>query len=289
MESAPHLSEARKAALLALLDDSSPVVQRALLEHLHSLGDEGCAFLCAVAGGPNRIAALHARWFLEELEFTDPVEEFRGFIRSLSYELETGAILLARTVDPSIDVLAVCAELDRIADRCRELQAGPQSARECCRIINRVLFHELGYRGNLEDYANPENSFIHRVLQRRTGLPITLSIIYLLVAERLGVRLEPVALPGHFVVGLYTESPVLFIDAFNRGRFLSTDEVVAYLLGRGIEPDLVHFAPATVRETLCRCCRNLAHHYAAAGQQDPARLFISFVHEFESAHLENAQ
>ena len=103
------MSPDRKGTLLRLLDDPSVPVRRALLAHFTELGGEAGPFLQEVARGSNRILARHAAWFLDELKFTDPISEFRGFIRSLNYELETGALLLARTVNPALDVGACWA------------------------------------------------------------------------------------------------------------------------------------------------------------------------------------
>jgi regulator of sirC expression with transglutaminase-like and TPR domain len=285
VESQP-LSAATREALAGLLDDPSPVVRQGVLKHLQESGDAGRDFLRELAEGTNRVRALHARWFLMELKFTDPVNEFRGFIRSLGYELETGMFLLGRTIYPEIDIASVCGEIDRIAARCRELTVEPATDRERCKVINRVLFHEMGFRGNVEEYADPENSFLHRVLERRKGLPITLSVLYLLVASRCGLQLEPVGLPGHFLVGCYEEDGPFFIDSFDHGRFLSPDDVLAYLEQRKIPMHESYLAPVTVREVLCRCCRNLASHFAASQQPPLARLFASFVEEFEAAYEE---
>lgn len=282
------MTGSQKAAIASLLDDPSPAVRKELLRHFQALGGDGRDFLRELAGGSNRLTALHARWFLMELKFADPVSEFRGFIRSLGYELETGVLLLSRTVYPELDISEFCHALDRIAGRCRELMAEPLTVRERCKIINRILFHELGYRGDIDDYSDPENSFVHRVLERRKGLPITLSILYLLVADRCGVQLEPVGLPGHFLVGCYHDGQVFFIDSFDHGRFLTTNDVIAYLEQRKIPIDDSYLAPTTVREVLCRCCRNLASHFAAAKQPPLARMFAEFVDEFEAAYEQNA-
>src|SRR4051794_15929632 len=183
------MSPAQKKALLSLLTDTSVPVRRALLAHFTRLGFTAGPFLQEVSRGSNRILARHAAWFLEELKFADPVAEFRGFIRSLNYELETGALLLARTVTPLLDVGACCTTLDTIAARCRELIVEPASIREKCRVLNRVLFHEWGFHGNVEHYNDPRNSFLDQVFERRTGIPLSLSVVYLLVAERLGLEL----------------------------------------------------------------------------------------------------
>jgi regulator of sirC expression with transglutaminase-like and TPR domain len=283
------LSASEKEALLSLLDDPSSTVRRALLTHFARIGPVAGPFLLEVARGSHRILARHAAWFLEELKFADPVAEFRGFIRSLNYELETGALLLARTVSPLLDVGACCTRLDAIANRCRELIVEPASTREKCRVINRVLFHEWGFHGNVENYRDPRNSFLDQVLERRTGIPLSLSVVYLLVAERLGVELEPVGMPGYFVVGCYSDGAPFFIDPFERGLFRNSDEMFARLKANNVVPKIIDLAPTTVREVLCRSCRNLVHHYNADGDAEHALLFAGFVEEFEATHARHAQ
>lgn len=282
------LSDVLRDAFLSLLDDTNPLVRKALLAHFAELGAPAVQFLQEVARGSHRVLARHAVWFLEELKFTDPIAEFRGFIRSLNYELETGALLLSRTVSPSLDVGACCAALDQIADRCRELISHPATTREQCRVINRVLFHEWSFHGNVENYTDPLNSLLDQVLIRRKGIPLSLSTVYLLVAGRLGLELEPVGLPGHFVVGCFTEAQPFFIDPFDRGVFLDTDEVFAVLRANKIVPKNSDLAPTPVREVLCRSCRNLANHYKASGDTEHAKLFASFVEEFDAVFAKHS-
>jgi regulator of sirC expression with transglutaminase-like and TPR domain len=284
-----RFTAAQQEALAGLLDDPAPAVRQALLAHFARHGRESVEFLRRVAGGSNRALAVHAHRFLRELNFSDPVTEFRGFIRSLNYELESGALLLSRTVNPDLDIGASCAQLDGIAARCRALIAEPMAVRDKCRVINRVLFHEYGFRGNIEHYADPLNSFLDQVLARRKGLPISLCIVYLLVAERLGLSLEPVGLPGHFVIGCYAEDLPFYIDPFYGGRLIDAGEAVAMLRKQTAQPTIADLAPTPVREVLCRCCRNLVNHYSAANDHERARLFAEFVAEFESTYERHAQ
>ncbi|MBK9990113.1 MAG: transglutaminase family protein [Verrucomicrobia bacterium] len=283
------LSSELQTAFLGLLDDQQPSVRQALLAHFVEHPAASADFLKTIATGKNRPLAWHARWFLEELKFSDPSAEFVGFIRSLNYELETGTLLLNRTVFPRIDIGACCEQLDALAARCRELFAEPMTTREKCRVINRVLFHEHGFHGNSEHYTDPLNSFLEQVLTRRKGIPISLCLVYLFVAHRLGLELEPVGLPGHFVLGCYTEGSPFFIDAFENGTFRSADQLFDWLRTRQISPKITDLAPTPVREVLCRCCRNLVQHYEASGDADRARLFTSFVEEFESTYERHAE
>ncbi|MDO8543793.1 MAG: transglutaminase-like domain-containing protein [Opitutaceae bacterium] len=282
------LSVAHREAFLSLLDDTSPAVRRALLAHFTHLGPAAAPFLETIARGSNRVLARHAAWFLDELKFSDPIAEFRGFIRSLNYELETGALLLARTVAPTLKAGDCCTALDDIAARCRELIVEPSSPREKCRVLNRVLFHEWGFHGNVEHYTDPRNSFLDQVLERRTGIPISLSIVYLLVAERIGLELDPVGLPGHFIVGCFVDDLPFFIDPFDRGVFRDADEIFDLLRANNITPKATDLAPTPVREVLCRSCRNLVNHYTAAGENERAKLFAHFVEEFEASYEKHA-
>ncbi len=274
-----------KAAFLSLLDDATPAVRKALLDRFQGMGRESEHFLKEIVAGPNRVLGWHARWFLAELKFADPAADFVEFIRSLNYELETGALMMSRAVNPDVDIGACCTLLDEIARRARELVIEPATMRDKCRILNRVLFHEFGFHGNKEDYTDPLNSFLDQVLIRRKGLPVSLCMVYLLVAQRIGMQLEPVGLPGHFVVGCYTDSHPFFVDVFEGGRFLSTDEVFTLLRRNHVSPRVTDLAPTPVREVLLRCCRNLANHFASAGDAQLARMFSGFSDEFEDTYV----
>jgi len=282
------LCASRLGAFRALLDDTDPVVRAALVAEFGRHSAHALPFLQEIARGQDRPLAWHAAWFLHELKFSDPVAEFKGFIRSLNYELETGALLLSRIHSPQLDIGACCATFEQLAARCRELMVEPSTAREKCRVVNRVLFHESGFRGNVEHYTDPLNSFLDEVLARRKGLPITLSMVYVLVAQRVGLTLEPVGLPGHFVAGCFLESTPFFIDAFEQGALRTPAELFATLRQQHLAPSISDLAPTPVREVLCRCCRNLSHHYAIAHDELRARLYADLVDEFEATSERHA-
>ena len=259
-------------------------MRRALRARFTALGERAGLMLREVAAGGDRQLARHALEYLEELGLSDPAAEFRAYIRGRRYELEAGSLLLARIANPRLDEAACRSQLDAMAARCRELITEPSSTREKCRALNRVLFHECGFHGNTENYTDPRNSFLDQMLERRTGLPISLSIVYLLVAARAGLELEPVGLPGHFLVGCFSDGLPFFIDAFEGGVFRGSADVLDALAARpgGLRPS--DLAPTSVAEVLCRSCRNLARHHEASLDPERARLFAGFVGEFEAAH-----
>lgn len=279
---------AHSGALADLLDDPSPAVRHTLLGYFTRHQADALRFLAGLAHGPNRVLGHHALWYLRELKFADPVAEFRGFIRSQNYELETGALLLSRTVNVALDAGVCCRFFDQVAARCRELISEPMALPEKCTVISRVLFHEYGFRGNADHYTDPRNSLLDDVIARRKGLPLTLCVVYLLVAQRLGLELYPVGVPGHFYVGCYSERSPFFIDAFRQGAVAGPLELLRSLRRQKTPADLTDLAPTPVREVLCRCCRNLAHHYAVSDDEARARLFHDFVGEFEATYARHA-
>ena len=278
-----------REALKDLLDDPSSTVRRELLKAFESMGSIGISLLTEFADSSNRMLSWHARWYLAELKNANPIEEFRDFIESQNYELESGWILISRVAYPDLDIGKILSELDLIAKRCKELLIHPSNSREVCHIINRVLFHEFGFRGNIENYANPDNSHINRVIETRRGLPIALSMLYLLIAQRLGANLEPIGAPGHFMVGSFDEDLPFYVDAFEHGRIISADQLLERLESQNLQPELAALAPASVRETLSRACRNLARHYTNAGQLHMANLYRNFVEDFDDTYRRSAQ
>ena len=271
-----------------LLDDESPVVRKGLIDYLTKCPNEGIRFLEQVMREPDNLLAKHAHSLLVQLGWVDGVGDFLSFIRSLRYELESGWFLLDRTIFPGLDISSSTLFLDRLADRARELLLPPHSSKEICSVLNRVLFHEFNFRAASKDFSDPQNSFLHCVLERRRGLPITLSMVYLLVARRIGLELEPIGLPGRFMVGCFSDNKPFYIDAWSGGKFLEIEQMEDFLDDSSIENSGSYLLPVTVAETLTRGCRNLVQQYAKLGDEENSILFQNFVNEFERVHQREA-
>jgi regulator of sirC expression with transglutaminase-like and TPR domain len=138
------------------------------------------------------------------------------------------------------------------------------------RLLNHFFFAELGFDGARDDYDAAENSYLHRVIERRRGLPITLSLLYLELGRAVGLRLDGVSFPGHFLVRLRLTEGAVFIDVFNGGLSLSTDDLRERL--RAMQPQATDAAlapylrPAGEREILARLLRNLKAIHCRDGQ-----------------------
>ncbi|MEM7672722.1 MAG: transglutaminase-like domain-containing protein [Verrucomicrobiota bacterium] len=273
-----------KEALISLVDDESISVRGELRRLFRSHLNEAESFLREYGGSDNQSHQRVAQQWMSELGIEDHVLRFRALIDSFQFELETGLIMLCRTVNPKISTTEICEFLDLLAKRYYELAVHPASDLERCRLLNRVLFHEYGFRGDVENFYDPQNSLINRVLDRRKGIPLTLSVIYLLVAQRVGLELEPVGAPGRFLVGCFTGDDIFFIDPFERGLMRTRDDLLINLLKpQGITDERV-LNPCPVGEVLFRCCRNLAHQYQLSGDFEKQALFDSFIKNFNEAY-----
>jgi regulator of sirC expression with transglutaminase-like and TPR domain len=130
--------------------------------------------------------------------------------------LDVASLLIAKHARPALDVDAELARLDALADTC------PVPTLDG---LVTHLFHDLGFAGNSADYYDPDNSYLDRVVDRRLGIPITLSVLAIVVGRRLGVPLAGVGMPGHFLLRDKVD-PTLFVDPFVGGRFLDADGCV---------------------------------------------------------------
>ena len=130
------------------------------------------------------------------------------------------ALVIAADEYPELDVAHYLARLDEIAEQARRRFILEMSPREKIAALNEYLFGELGLRGNRDAYYDPHNSYLNDVLDRRLGIPITLSIVYLEIGWRLGFPLGGVAMPGHFIVKWKTDDFVILIDVFDEGHII---------------------------------------------------------------------
>jgi len=187
-------------------------------------------------------------------------------------DLARACLMIAQDAYPGLDVEGYLGEIERLAARLRGRLPRTQGSEERLVALNQFLFDELGYSGNADDYYDPRNSYLNEVLDRRTGIPLTLSVLYLEVGRRIGLALEGVSFPGHFLVRLPLRSSMLVLDPFSGGEPQSEADLRARL--RRVIPEgatgpvpleelpLDQFLePAGKRQILVRLLRNLKGIY----------------------------
>ena len=191
----------------------------------------------------------------------------------LALPLAETALLLACEEYPQLALSPYLAHLDDMAGDVDNRLRGKRSALETIRTINEVLFDEYGFSGNSSEYYDPRNSFLNDVLDRRTGIPIALSAIYMEVAQRIGFQIDGVGIPGHFIVKHVSRTEEIFLDPFNSGTVLTRDDCRQLILKmRGNENGDIDrwLVRVTHRQIVLRMLNNLKIIYMNGGAFDKA-------------------
>lgn len=256
-------SESQIRAMIRLLSDDDERIVRTITGKLIDMG-------------PTAVPLLQEAE-LEEPDLTDRVGTILDEIRGARVEqdlaalvaqgdermdLQAGVFLIARYAYPSLDMTPWARQLDQMAADVRDCIGSRASAEETVKLLGRYLFSELGFCGNTRNYYEPDNSYINRVLERRTGIPISLSTVYLLVGRRLGLPVIGIGMPGHFLVKYDSERYKIFIDCFNGGSLLTEKNCVRFLTEAGYGFDDRYLQPSSTRAILIRTVKNLVAIYA---------------------------
>ena len=188
--------------------------------------------------------------------------------------LAEAALVIAAHEYPGLDVNAYLARIDAMAETLRSRMRRDIGPTDTLVALNRYLFEELGFSGNTTDYYDPRNSYLNEVLDRRLGIPITLSVLCIEIGRRIGLALHGVSFPGHFLVKCVVRDGVVVLDPYARGASLSLDNLqlrLKTLRGEAPPPDMVQhmLAAAGRKDILVRLLRNLKSNYLE--RRDPAR------------------
>ena len=188
-----------------------------------------------------------------------------------SIELGHAALLIAAEEKPGLDVEHYRARLYELGLEARErIAATRDDEARAVAAFNQYIFEELGFAGNQSDYYDPRNSLLSDVLDRRTGIPISLSVVYMEIGRRAGLHIEGIGLPGHFIVRAEEgarQGESFLVDPFN-GKIIDVEDCQERLdtIYGGQAPLMdAHLRPVSTREILARLLRNLKGVYAGAG------------------------
>jgi regulator of sirC expression with transglutaminase-like and TPR domain len=201
-------------------------------------------------------------------------------------------LLFAREIAyPDLRPSVYLRELDDWAEAAARIIEGEEDATRA-RSLAEFLFQQQGFHGNRAEYGDPRNSYLNDVLARRTGLPITLSAIFLHLGQQLGLPVYGVGMPGHFIVGVTTEQAALYLDPFNGGAPLNRErclELVQQSTGYQGRLDLRWLAPTPPRDIVARMLNNLRNVYSRAEDWPHALSVIERLRELQPAEAAHAR
>lgn len=251
-------ARARLDALASLLVDESPQTYREVRRELSRFGRAARPTLERASRSDAPLARARARAMIADLERRPVVRRLVRYAARPAIDLERALFLLARLSDPSLDPRPFQRTLDTIAhDVARRAKQRVDPLERALTLVE-VLGKELGFGGSKGDFHHPDNIHLHRVIERRAGMPLSLCAIYLCVARRAGIRAGCLPLPGHVMLRLYGDTTSVIVDPYHKGETRSERECRRYLDQHGLAYQAAWFRDAKDSTLWKRQITNLA-------------------------------
>ncbi len=284
-----HVSENQIKALIRLLSDRDERIVNTIRAQLIQAGPAAIPLLQeAKIDQPEMAERISLA--LDDIRGVGIEEEFQKLraCRDECLDLERGAFLIARYAYPDLDEPSYVRKLDEMADTVRDRIGHQESGEEAVKALGRYLFAEQGFRGNTKDYYQVDNSYLNCVIDRRTGIPISLSVLYLLVANRLRLPVFGIGMPGHFLVKFESQGYKVFIDCFNAGALLTKQDCTRFLTQAGYGFDERYLEKSSSRTILIRSLKNLIPIYDKLDDSARQARLTRFLRVLECASPEDA-
>jgi len=263
-ESPETLPPSQRDALISLLVDDDAAIYQIVRRKLLSFGPVVCQWLQPHMLSSDPVMRRRTLEIVHHLARRGSDERFLQFCLNSGEELdlEMAVGLLAQTQYPDTNIEAYQALYDDWAGELRARIDFAATAEQVLGLVNNYLFHHLGFGGNEQFGDNPENCYLNRVVDSRTGNPISLCAVYLFVCRRLKLPIAGIGLPGHFICRFQSTTKEIYVDAFRRGRFWTKADCIKHLLNNNHGLQEGYLAPVTSRRILLRMCANLHQTYA---------------------------
>jgi regulator of sirC expression with transglutaminase-like and TPR domain len=256
-------SASQKAALINLLSDDDASVYQAVRDKILSCGQSSIEWLRPHTLSADAALRRRATEIIQHLLRQTADDRFLGFCLTENNDLnlEQGAWLLAQTQYPEINVDAYRALFDSYACELLERVDLRADADQVLASFNEYIFDVLRFRGNEANLYDPENCYLNRVVDRRTGNPINLCLVYLLLARRLRLPVAGIGLPGFFICRYQSSTEEYYVNVFSGGKIWTKADCVQYLVQRHYAVHDEYLAPVSPRRMLARICSNLHQTY----------------------------
>lgn len=271
----------RMAALTSLLGDDSPSVLLEVRRAFEDAGRQSRPTLRRSARSDDPRVRARARMLLFEGEQRLALRRFTRYALGPKVDLERGLFILARVHAPRLDARPYQRALDAMAAEVAKRRAGASDEMAPVRALVEYLGRELRFGGSRGEFHHPDNIDIHRAIERRAGIPLTLSAIWLFVACRAGIRAALVPLPGHVMLRLHVGSRSVIVDPYHDGRTRTDAECRTYLAKHGAAASSAAFRDAPDSSLLRRQAANLARSAQLRGRTREARALVTVVRALE--------
>ena len=278
------LDEKALRSLVTLLEEEDPASLALVRRKILGVGAAILPYLDELRPAATPEMAIRLESVAGELRFQDLRRDFVRLSIDRSPDLEDGALLISRFGFADVNPILYRDWLDRVAAAVAAEMPTDAGIGESVRRLSNHLFQSLGFAGNEKRYYDADNSYLSRVIDTRRGIPVTLTVLVLLLARRLRLPVYGVGTPGHFLAGFREGGTAMFVDCFRSGQIMSLPEVKRMLVRNGYDwrPDLGK--PVGSRDILARMLRNLISIYQKTGAVDRAERLSTLVEIVLTGH-----
>ena len=266
--------------LIQLLTDRDEFVRQKVREQLVELGEDALPFLEMAVRSEEIPLRIQAQEVINAIFPIKLGEKFRQLAQKglgRDVDLEAGMFLIMEFGYPNSDPQACRESLDSLARQLEQnldMEADPT---QTVIALTQLLFQQENFKGNQNNYMDPDNSYLNKVLEHKTGLPITLSALCVLVASRLDLPIVGIGLPGHYIAKYNLPQGGIYFDPFHQGRTLTRADCIKISEQFG-QPFEEHFlSQSTHRETLVRMMNNLVQVYQSSNELKKAETLSSYI------------
>ena len=267
------INERELWALFSLLDDPQPTVHDAVRARLRLIGEAAVAPLRQMSDANGGSNETDVREIVDAIRLEQALQRIAAlnFSTPNGNSLEDAVFMVSKYGHPDAQDAAYRQRLDDMARDIRILAGMHASSLDLTMRLRGYLFSDLGFTGNRDDYYNPDNSFMNMVIDFRRGIPITLSILILLIGKRLRLPLFGIGMPMHFLVQYDDGSRSFYIDAFNDGAIITRDQCKQMLASSGITLTRDMLEPVSEKIIVERMIRNLYVAFKQSGDDVETR------------------
>ncbi|MCG3167661.1 MAG: hypothetical protein POELPBGB_03455 [Bacteroidia bacterium] len=279
------MNEKDITALISLLDDPDEEIYSHIRQQLLSLGSPVIPFLEREwEKSFESVIQTRIENIIHHIQFNDTYTNLEKWVKEGGKDLLSGIILIARYQYPDIDEVGIKKQIDRIKhDAWLELNPN-LTALEKVRVLNHIIFEVYGFSGNTTNFHAPQNSYINNVLESKRGNPLSLSILYSIIAQSLDIPIYGVNLPEHFILAYATEKTDLpvpisskdekvmfYINPFSKGTVFGKHEVDSFLRQLKVKPIPAFYEPCSNIDMIRRLVNNLSYAYEKLGYPDKVK------------------
>lgn len=274
-------SERDIQALVSMVDEPDPDVYNEISSRIVSLGNEAMPFLeNAYYDTVDYEIRERLDSLLKRIRYEGLSSFLLEWVSSQNNDLLEAWIQITEYFYPAFDRETIQRHLVKIKNDIWLEMNENLTALEQIKVFNHIFYGLHNFKGNIDDYHNPDNSFIHKVLEKRIGNPLSLGVVYMIIAQKVGLPVRGINLPDHFVLAYMGErfdtvdlkilydQPLFYINAFSGGSIFSSKGINTFLLKLGMEPLPAFFEPCKHKEIIMRMLNNILVSYDHAGQPE---------------------